>query len=278
MKNRLLAPLTALILPAVQAAEEPAERDFVRVTEADDATRLETAVCRYEKDGTTLELLGAIHIADVGYYDGLEKRFEEFDALLFEGIGDGKPVAVPKQAAAAAPKKAGSLDGLHRIYSTAADWLDLSYQMDQVDYTRPNFVHADLSVVEFRRLQASRDESILKFMLKLAYQPQVQVREPSAYGIIKALILRDPDGLKYEFVHSIAAADEQMAAIDGENVIVTDRNAKCLKVLDEQIAAGKTKLGIFYGAAHFPDMEKKLLESGWKRTGQEWLTAWAIER
>ena len=36
-----------------------------------------------------------------------------------------------------------------------------------------------------------------------------------------------------------------------------DRDAKCLEVL-----AGKKKLGIFYGAAHFPDMEKRLLAGG----------------
>ena len=95
--------------------------------------------------------------------------------------------------------------------------------------------------------------------------------------MIKALIMRDADGLKYELVHSMAAADEQMAALEGDNVIITDRNIKCLKVLDDQIAKGKKKLGIFYGAAHFPDMEERLIENGWKKIREEWLTAWDIE-
>ena len=53
---------------------------------------------------------------------------------------------------------------------------------------------------------------------------------------------------------------------------------KCLKVLDQQVRAGKKKLGIFYGAAHFPDMEKRLGEAGWKRSKQEWITAWDIPK
>ena len=49
------------------------------------------------------------------------------------------------------------------------------------------------------------------------------------------------------------------------------RNATCLEML-----AGKKKLVIFHGAAHFPDMEKRLVEGGWTKTGEEWMTAWEI--
>ena len=45
--------------------------------------------------------------------------------------------------------------------------------------------------------------------------------------------------------------------------------------LTEQIKAGKTKLGIFYGAGHLPDMEKRLLSDfGFQRDSDRWLTAW----
>ena len=61
-------------------------------------------------------------------------------------------------------------------------------------------------------------------------------------------------------------------------MIISDRNAKCLAVLGKQVAAGKRKLGIFYGAAHFPDMEKRLMQLGYQRVAQEWLTAWDIPK
>ncbi|MEP4077734.1 hypothetical protein [Haloferula sp.] len=279
--RRLLAPLAAFLLPSVHAEEEAKAPDFVRVTEAEEATRLQTAVVRFEKDGVSVELLGAVHIADADYYDVLDKRFEQYDALLFEGIGgstpEPKPEAMEDLEVELVPREKESLDGLHKIYNTAAEWLELSYQMSEIDYTKANFVHADLSAAEFQRLQAQRDESIIRFILKLSFQAERPEREPSTYGIIKALINKDADGLKYELVHTLASADELIASIEGDNVIITDRNTKCLEVLDEQIALGRKKLGIFYGAAHFPDMEERLIEDGWTKVGEEWLTAWDIE-
>ena len=43
----------------------------------------------------------------------------------------------------------------------------------------------------------------------------------------------------------------------------------------QQLAAGKRRLGIFYGAGHLPDMEKRLEKDfGLKRQSTTWLTAW----
>jgi hypothetical protein len=48
-----------------------------------------------------------------------------------------------------------------------------------------------------------------------------------------------------------------------------------LAVLRKQIAAGKRHLGVFYGAGHLPDMEKRLEKDfGLKRQSTLWLTAW----
>ena len=56
-----------------------------------------------------------------------------------------------------------------------------------------------------------------------------------------------------------------------------DRNAAALKVLQKQLAAGKKRIGIFYGAAHLPDLEKHLVEDfGLARGSQQWLTAWDL--
>ena len=84
--------------------------------------------------------------------------------------------------------------------------------------------------------------------------------------------------MKLEIVHTLGRGDDQIAAFAGESVIISDRNDRCLQVMNRELAAGRKKLGIFYGAAHFPDMEKRLLELGFKRTDREWLTAWNIPK
>jgi hypothetical protein len=58
---------------------------------------------------------------------------------------------------------------------------------------------------------------------------------------------------------------------------VEDRNKACMKVLQQQLAAGKKKIAIFYGAAHMPDFDKRLKEDlDMKRTISEWIDAWSL--
>ena len=40
------------------------------------------------------------------------------------------------------------------------------------------------------------------------------------------------------------------------------------------IASGKKEIGIFYGAAHMTDMEKRLKEMGFNKISTEWRVAW----
>ena len=60
-------------------------------------------------------------------------------------------------------------------------------------------------------------------------------------------------------------------------LLVEDRNKACMKVLQQQLAAGKKKIAIFYGAAHMPDFDKRLKEDfDMKRTTSEWIDAWSL--
>jgi hypothetical protein len=315
MKNRFLLLLTCLVSclraepEAVEVAAEAPE--FIRVEESETATRLQTAVVRFTKGEASVELVGAIHIADKKYYEALNQRFEGYEALLYEGIGGDQPAAAPAELeqipageppaveepaepeaaeeapveevpvedipAAKVPAAKGKLDGLHTAYESGAKWLGLAYQMKEVDYRKANFVHADLSMAEFTALQKERGESLIGFVLKSGLKKTDKpVKEPSSLKLLVSLVRGDKDGLKRELVHTLGAGDDQVAALAGDNVIIGDRNAKCLAVLDREVLAGKKKLGIFYGAAHFPDMEKRLVAGGWTKTGDEWMTAWEI--
>ena len=74
----LLALCSVFAGPPLAADDAPGAReatDFLRVDQDEGAARLQTSVTRYEKDGATVDLLGAVHIADQAYYDDLKKRF-----------------------------------------------------------------------------------------------------------------------------------------------------------------------------------------------------------
>jgi hypothetical protein len=270
-RKRLASALTTLVLTIAADAGE-----FIRVEEDGLAARLQTAITRYEVHGKSVELIGAIHIADKAYYEKLNTRFKSYDALLFEMIGGEKFTegAIPK---ALAPGDK-DLSGIPQIYSMVSRFLNLSGQSESIDYTANNFVHADLTLAEFSRLQTERGESILGFAMKAAKPDESAPNQPDPQKLMQAMLSGNTNLVKLEIVHTLGRGDDQIAAFVGESVIITDRNHRCLQVLKRELAAGHRNIGIFYGAAHFPDMEKQLLQQGFKRTRQEWLTAWDIPK
>lgn len=254
--------------------------DYIRVTEDEGNVRLQTSVTRYVKDGLSVDLIGAVHIADKQYFIDLNTLFTKSEVLLFEMVGGDKMDKGKKINEAEQKDLQFSLLGA--MHNTMQDKLDLAGQKDHVDYSQENFVHADLSMEEFKKLQKEKQESILSFALKNA-QNQAKVagkpvKQPSMIKLLKALVTGNADLLKLNIVHTLGQGDDQIAAFAGKSVIIGDRNEKCLQVMNDQIAAGKKNIGIFYGAAHFPDMEDRMVKMGFKKTNQFWMTAWDIDK
>jgi hypothetical protein len=286
MKRMFLLALCSVIAgPSLQADDAPGAAkatDFLRVDQDDAAARLQTSVTRYEKNGATVDLIGAVHIADQAYYDDLNKRFDSYDALLFEMIGgenlvDGK-----------VPEPAGGDDQdaimamLSNAYGVVSRFLKLTDQKTAIDYSKKNFVHADLTLNEFTKLQAEKGESLLSFAFAAGNQAakdgQAHAKQPNMNRLVTAFLAGNSNAIKMELVHSLGQGDDQIAAFAGDSVIISDRNAKCLEVLAKQIKSGQKDCGIFYGAAHYPDMEERLLEDGFKKTTHEWITAWDVPK
>ncbi len=255
-------------------AKEPAvvKTDFIRVAHAEENAKLQTANTTYEKEGASVTLIGAIHIADQAYYGALNEEFKKYDRLLYEMIGGENLAAFQKQ-----KKKQEKQKFLTRAYGAVAKFLKLTDQKSQIDYSPENFVHADLSLKEFQTLQKARDESILKFALQAGKETQTESSGDFS-KIMKGLLTGNSNIVKRELIESLGQGDDQIGALSGESVIITDRNAKCLEVLTRELKAGHKNCAIFYGAAHFPDMEASLLKLGFKKTKQRWMTAWNVPK
>lgn len=273
----ILASTILLLLCAKLTAQEP---DFIRVLRDDDhqVTALETAVVRYEKgegkDKIILDAIGAIHIGDKAYYKSLNKRFEQYDALCYELVGKkGEP-----------PKKEKGPD----LYGLIGTVIQLEGQLAGIDYTAKNFVHADMSMEEIRAKMAERGDDALTLALssitetlRARNRKENKAREggdkPPAPN--DENILSSPVHLK-RFLADGFDVDMSGSGL-GSRVdlyLLKDRNEAAMKVVDEQIEKGKKKLGLFYGAAHFPDFHKKLVERGFKPTTTSWERAWDLSK
>jgi hypothetical protein len=285
--DRRRLPLALILLPLFMGhvatyaddAKKQEPGKFLRyVDEGNDAGRLETGVATYKNAaGVTVQLVGAVHIADRGYYAALNKQFEGYDALLYEMVK-------PKDMGAPRREKANGISFVHILQKAMKTFLELDYQLDGIDYTKKNFVHADLTAEEFNRMQDERGESIFQMMLQqmlreLAKGDAAKAADMDPMQLLAALSSEDrARQLKLVLAKQFENMDEMVAGMEGPNgsVLVTERNKACIKVLKDQIAAGKKNMGVFYGAAHMKDLEKRLEEMGFKRTKMEYMVAWDL--
>jgi hypothetical protein len=281
-----LATFSLCYLPLRAADNKKVESaKFLRfVEEGKTGGRLETAIAYYENDrGQKVHLVAAVHIADSGYYTSLNKIFDGYDALLYEMV---KPKDLDLAARDVQQEEGlGSINFVRIIQKGLKTFLDLDYQLDGIDYTKKNFVHADLTAEEFERLQEERGESIFGMMLQQMLREMMKgdaskTAQMDPMELLAAL--GSPDGarqLKLLLAKQFQNMDEMVEQMEGPNgsVLLTERNKAAIKALKDQLALGKKNMGIFYGAAHMKDLESRLINDlGFKRTGVEYRIAWDL--
>jgi hypothetical protein len=283
----LAAPAWAEETPAAKSEEKETKKDlFVRVLRDDrkDPIALQTSIVRYvpagdENAGITVDLIGAVHVGDKKYYDELNQVFTEYDALLYELVAP-EGTRIPKGGA-----RGGGLNPVSGMQRGMQSMLELEFQLDCVDYTKDNFVHADMAPEQFAQSMKDKNESMLAILFRMMGQgAKVQGSKggSSDAEMLFAMFSKDrAHRLKQAMAGQLENIDGQMAVLEGQNgsTIISERNKKAMQVLQREIDAGKKKLGIFYGAGHLPDMHKRLVEDfGLKKDSERWLTAWSMEK
>lgn len=271
--------------PQAKVGEAPAKiaQKWVRYAEdpSGDPLGMQTSIVRYQKPGETsyVDLVGAIHVGDAKYYAELNRRFAKYDALLYELVAP-EGTRIEKGAVASDRHPLGMLQGGMK------DVLELEHQLEQVDYTRPNFVHADMSPDEFFKSMDQRGEGIVQIFFRMmgasiTEQSKLQARgESPDIDLMKALFAPDrARQLKIAFARQLTQMESLLNDFGGAqgSTLITERNKKALEVLARERKAGKQKIGIFYGAGHLSDMHERMVRDfGMKPMSEEWLTAWDL--
>lgn len=286
----LLAPAAAQRTGPDAAAKPPATGDdeWVRFLK-DDAGKpvgLQTAVARYE--GTppgsggpvSVDLVGAIHVGDRSYYRDLNRRFRGYDAVLYELVAPEGTV-VPRGGRVDNTSPLGAMqNGMKGV-------LALEHQLEIVDYTRPNFVHADMSPETLFATMEQRDEGLLKLYFRMVGQgiaeqtKAAQKGESAEFDLMKAFFAKDrPRHMKIALASQLTQLEGLLTSFGGEkgSTLIHERNRTAMDVLAREIAAGNRKqLAVFYGAGHLTDMDERLrTRFGLRQTGKEWVTAWDL--
>jgi hypothetical protein len=241
----------------------------------------ETAT-RAGRKPVTVDLVAAVHLGSRNYYESLGKRFTDYDAVLYELVAPPN-ARVPKPGRAPAGAIGTAQQGLTKM-------LGLEFQLDSIDYAAANFVHADLSPKEFDAAMRKRGESWWTMFTKLMRESMARAERADArpgadlgvrdvFGMLFGSQADRQLRLRRLMAEQFSDMEALTAAFGGEegSTLITDRNAAALEVLRGQIAQGKRRIAIFYGAAHMDDFDQRLREDFGLQPGETvWLEAWDL--
>ena len=221
-------------------------------------------------------MVAVVHIGERAYYERLNKEFEKYDAVLYELVAPegNKP---PKGGEKKSDNPVAMLQQGMKLF------LRLEHQLEVVDYQKANFIHADLSPEGMKKAMKERGDDEMTIVLGViadflrkknldADKPEPQAPDISLTDLLNPTKFKRMMAQQFED----AGGDVGLGGTINR-LLVEDRNKACIKVLQQQLTAGKKKIAIFYGAAHMPDFDKRLKEDfGMKRTESEWITAWNL--
>lgn len=276
------------------STNEIEETKFIRIKK-DNKNRpvsLQLANARYVPiDGIpndlSVDLISAVHIADQSYYENLNTLFKKYDVVLFESVSK-KIKDNTRLNKKYKSKKKSKRSLISKLQIAIGESLDLDFQMDIIDYSAKNFVHADLSPKEFFQSMEENGESFASWTVNamlISYQQHMS-NPGKSYSMnidfMMAMMSENSEiGLK-KFAANLLVDDENgLKMFEGNNgsTIITARNNRVLKVLREQIEKGHKKFAIFYGAGHMQEMEKTLMmEFKLKPDQVNWIDAWNLTK
>lgn len=288
---------------AKDSTDAPKGPEYIRIRR--DERRLpvamETPVITFRSSerfkGVTVDLIGAVHLGEGAYYRELNRRFRNYDLVLFEAVMPEEAVKDDVRPGGGGAGRASLPDeenwddakvgfaAISVLQLGMKDALGMEFQLAAVDYTPKNFVHADMTAEEFEASMKKRGESFGGMLLSEMGKSMSSTKQQNALAMNLDLFISALSSDRVYAVRRIAASQlaqegsgEAFASADGTSTIITERNRRCLEIMEQQIKAKKpAKVAIFYGAGHFADMEKRMVRDyGFTRSGEDWILAWNL--
>lgn len=270
----------APLLFASMATAQPGMQDFIRISTdpQGNPVALEVAIAGFERaDGARVDLVGAVHVGEREYYQALNRRFAAYQRVLFELVGD------PEDSSPAPVSPLLAVVGMFQGGMKKA--LGLTFQLEEIDYSLPTFVHADLTPREFRQAMDQRDESLGAMLVRAWALGTVQGAGAAGAranaDMLKVLLSSDRQlAFRRMLAGQLVEQDQMLQLLSGPegSTLIEGRNQRALEVMERELAAGHDHLAIFYGAGHLPDFARRLEQDyDFRHTTTEWLPAWDLQ-
>ncbi len=261
--------------------KEQSQVGYLRVIREDGTpVSLEAEIASFRKGNQTVDLVAALHVGEHSYYQQLNQDFKSYDAILYELIA---PENVRPQADEASDN--ALTDGQMLL----TNMLGLKFQLHEIDYSARNFVHADLTPEQLYASMDKRGESAKQMIFQMLQESlgsstDIDPADALALNValprimIKGARPGDRALLRRVFAQSFQKIEKVTAALSGPNgsTLINVRNQKALQVAERELARGRKRLAIFYGAGHMVDLEARLKKLGFQPQSVRYLKAWDL--
>ena len=283
----------ARAIPAVKTNSDADEELWLKLERNDRGAplRLATSIVRFsgefrDADGQTrpvsVDLIGAIHLGEAAYYERLNAEFKEYETVVFELVAD-EGFDVGALAAAKEPKNespASPLDVIPLFQQSLANALGFVNQIDGIDYAAPNLKRGDANADDFLvRLTTGGD--LPNFFANSAFDSLFSSDSGRVEGwAIACLLAKDKRlALRRLFADELAQTELSSEPNERETALIHFRNQIAINVAKKELEAGKTKIAVFYGAAHLDDLARRIEKTltAPRRSEPRWITAWSME-
>ena len=295
--------------PAVSklATNRLAGDSYLRIARvSSNVVQLQVALRKFVPDGKvgpTIWLAAASHIGEPEYYRRLQEQLNTQTLVLFEGVG-----AAEKQDREEAAKEPS--DGepkVNRVRTTEASSMQMTlakslglvFQLDAINYDRPNFRNSDMTIAQLRRVLAGGDtvsssspptqknaefEKLLRVMDEssllgsfMKFAMNVLGSSPKLQAMTKLILIEVLGQLSGDLTQLRNLPPDLKRLLQ---VLIEERNKIVIQDVKIELskAAPNSSIAILYGAAHMHDLERRLArELNYRADDRTWLTAFSVD-
>ena len=276
---------------------------------------VQSAIRRFEPvsgNGPAVYLVAAVHIGETSYYQGLQQFLNKQDVVLYERVKLPRAAATQTAAAPAAsfdsvskPANPGSPVSVAKpgkpvpppvgLQKQLSDVLGLQFQLDGIDYGRPNFRNSDLAWDDMESLAkksgVETQQALTTLKTTLSGGPTsgpvgaalnnllAQARANPAFATMLRRVMVElfADPAKIAAIQNRQSPEQAKL----QTIIITERNKAVLSDLKSLLQSAPESgqkpvrtIAVLYGAEHMRDMAQHLVtDLGYRPAETEWLTA-----
>jgi hypothetical protein len=297
---------TSHVASVNQAASFKPGQPYTRIAGADsNIVQLQIALRKFlpeNRSGPAVWLVAVMHVGDPAYYQQLQSRLDSQTVVLFEGVNAG---AHKRRTTGSQPVRAkipppdsgtnGSAGGSFQTEMAKA--LGLVFQLDAINYDRPNFFNSDLSIGELQRILAEgASTNSASAPAGQSFDMLLHIMDGSSF--LGALFKWGLDFIsanpklqamaRLTMIEAVGHLNGDIAEMKGLppemkqllKVLIEERNEKVVKDLrfEMKTVPRSGSIAIFYGAGHMENLEKHLVnELHLRPAGEEWLEAFSLD-